>query len=239
MRPRSEKFLVAYSGLLTLVFAVTVLTGATRSRDASFEVIDVERINVREPDGTLRMAISSRDRFPGGIVKGHEYEFDRGIAGMIFYNDEGTETGGLSFSGREDENGLRSGVHLSFDPYERDQTVQLTERQNGGVESATLIFRDTSDVPIVELLAGMEEVRRLPADARGAEIQRRWPHGSTGPQRLVVGKHEDQRALVDLRDAEGRSRLRMAVTPEGRASIEFLDADGKVAGTITPESLAR
>lgn len=239
MRPRSEKFLIAYSGLLTLVFAVVVLTGAAQSRDASFGVIDVERINVREPDGTMRMAISSRDRFPGGIIAGKEYEFERGVGGMIFYNDEGTETGGLTFSGQKGPDGLRSGVHLSFDPYERDQTVQLTERDHGDTESAALIFRDKSVVPIVELLQGMEEIRRMPQEAQGAEMQKRWPQGSTGPQRLIVGKHEDQRALVDLRDAEGRSRLRMAVTPAGQASIEFLDAEGEVTGTITPQSLAR
>jgi hypothetical protein len=48
----SRRFLAVYSGLLTLVFAVTVLAGFTRwSENASFDQITVRRINVVKPDG--------------------------------------------------------------------------------------------------------------------------------------------------------------------------------------------
>lgn len=49
------------------------LMGARDTRPATFEEIDVQRINLREPDGTLRMVVSNRTRFPGGMVKGREY----------------------------------------------------------------------------------------------------------------------------------------------------------------------
>jgi len=61
------------------------------NRNASFDIIDVKRINVREPDGTLRMAISSKALFPDAIVAGQEHLHPRPMAGMLFYNDEGTE----------------------------------------------------------------------------------------------------------------------------------------------------
>lgn len=88
---KSERYLACYSGLLTLVFAVVVLTGAAQSRVAKFEQIDVQRINVREKDGTLRMVVSGHDTFPGLIVRDKEYPHPRPQAGMLFYNDEGTE----------------------------------------------------------------------------------------------------------------------------------------------------
>ncbi|HMA54957.1 MAG TPA: hypothetical protein VKT17_10865, partial [Acidobacteriota bacterium] len=65
--------LVIYSGVLTLVLAVTLLTGAARSRTASFDSIDVGRINVVEPDGTVRLVLSSKALFPGIIFKKKEY----------------------------------------------------------------------------------------------------------------------------------------------------------------------
>ena len=43
----------AYSAVLTVILAVLLLTG-TAPRSVTFEEIDVERINVRESDGTLR-----------------------------------------------------------------------------------------------------------------------------------------------------------------------------------------
>src|ERR1700732_859217 len=66
----------------------------------SFNELDVQRINVREPDGTLRMTISNSAKAPGLIFKGQEHPFpNRQAAGILFFNDEGTETGGLLFGG--------------------------------------------------------------------------------------------------------------------------------------------
>ena len=45
---------------------------------------------------------------------------------MIFYNDEGSENGGLIFGGRKNEKGevVDSGGNLSFDKYGANQIVQ-------------------------------------------------------------------------------------------------------------------
>ena len=59
----------------------------------SFDEIDVQRINVREPDGTLRMTISSMAKAPGLMFKGKEHPYpSRQAAGVLFFNDEGTES---------------------------------------------------------------------------------------------------------------------------------------------------
>jgi len=42
-------------------------------------------------------------------------------------------------------------------------------------------------------------------------------------------------ARVSLADAEGRPRLILKVEPDGNASIEFLDASGKVVQRVAPE----
>jgi hypothetical protein len=53
-------------------------------------------------------------------------------------------------------------------------------------------------------------------------------------QRVFVGKTRDRVASVMLSDAQGRNRLALKVDADGRASIEFLDADGKVVQTVGP-----
>jgi len=65
----SQRFLAVYSGLVTLAFCITILCGFVLSpKRNAFEEIDVQRINLVEPDGKLRMVISDRTRFPGSYI---------------------------------------------------------------------------------------------------------------------------------------------------------------------------
>src|SRR5947199_2760718 len=119
----STRIMTVYSAVLTTILAVVLLTGAKSAPG----VLTVQRINVVEPDGTLRLVISNHARLPGIITRGKEQKFDRPQAGMIFYNDEGSENGGLIFGGRRDAKGeiKDSGGSLSFDKYGANQIVQL------------------------------------------------------------------------------------------------------------------
>ena len=81
----SPRFLAIYSGVLTLVFAVTVLCVWAAMRDPKFGIITARRINIVEPDGTVRLTISNRADFPGGWI--HKKESPRpdrrDAAGML------------------------------------------------------------------------------------------------------------------------------------------------------------
>ena len=199
-----QRFLVIYSGVLTAVFAVSVLAGFSKNHVPSFDEIDVHRINVREPNGTLRMVISDSAKLPGVIVKGKEQpKVDRPQAGMIFFNDEGSENGGLIFGGRRDAHGdvVDSGGSLSFDRYNANQVVQLL-----GVD-------DKEDS-----MAGMAV-----SDSK---------ENGGGHRRVWVGRTADGAALLSLMDAAGNERIQMKVPSKGTPEIEFLDEGGKVTKTI-------
>jgi len=140
-----QRFLAIYSAVLTLAFAATVLCGFSRgTKSEIFDQITVHRINIVEPDGTLRMVISNHDKLPGIIVRGKEQSFSRPQAGMLFYNDEGSENGGLIFSGRRNEKGdvVNSGGSLSFDKYADNQIVQLAGVDDKEDKFAGLIVSD-------------------------------------------------------------------------------------------------
>jgi len=128
MKIVSQQVLLVYSALTSTALAVVVLMGAKPHGVQAFDEIQVHRIDVVEPNGTLRMVISNHDRLPGVIVNGKELPpSDRPQAGMTFYNDEGSEDGGLIFGGRRNEKGevIDSGGSLSFDKYGANQIVQL------------------------------------------------------------------------------------------------------------------
>lgn len=93
------------------------------------------------------MVISNRSRLPGVIVNGKESpSSDRPQAGVIFYNDEGSENGGLIFGGRKNEKGevVDSGGSLSFDKYGANQIVQLAVVDDKTDRFAGLAVNDQS-----------------------------------------------------------------------------------------------
>ncbi|WP_114954296.1 hypothetical protein [Sphingosinicella terrae] len=236
----SNKLLVLYSAVLTVACAVSIASGAVASdgpERTSFTEIDVERINLREADGTLRMVISNTDRTPGIYIKGVErpHPSGRRTAGMIFLNDEGTENGGLTFGGRTLPDGTVVGSgHLSFDQYEQDQVIQLTQNEQGGRRWAGMVVTDRPDTPLDFDLA--QRITSMPPGAeRDAAIQRVMAEGTFGRQRVWVGKTRDRESAVLLSDAMGRPRIRMRVAPDGASAIDFLGEDGAVMRSITPQ----
>jgi hypothetical protein len=222
---------VAYAAVLSTLVATGAVGG---QRETSFDTLNVQRINVREPDGTLRLAISNRAEFPGIIVKGRElpHADRRDSAGMIYFNDEGTENGGLIFGGAQTNGVVRSFGHLSFDQYEQDQVIRLEQTEDGGKRTAGLEFADRPDQPID--FAGLSKLESEPdGPAKQAEIAKLSASGVFGQSRLFLGK-VDHDSLLALRDANGRKRLVLKVTAAGEASIQFLDVAGKVIRTVTP-----
>jgi hypothetical protein len=236
-----QRFLVIYSGVLTAVFAVGMLSGfiALTPKTATFEELDVQRINVREPDGTLRMVISDKAKFPGIVVKGKNYPHpNRSTAGMLFYNDEGTENGGLIFGGSKDENGklIGSGGSLTFDKYEQDQLVQLIGAHDSSGHQAGLIVSDRPDRPILQDIQEFAKIETMSSAERDKLMQQRRKDAYYGATRITVARGDDGVAKISLRDALGRARIVMGVAGDGTSSLKFLDADGKVLNELTPTS---
>jgi hypothetical protein len=200
------KIFVVYSSVLTTLLAAFTIAGSASARVQHYDEIDVQRLNVRESDGTLRMVISNHARLPGVIVRGRENpRADRPYAGMLFYNDEGTENGGLVFGGHRNANGdvVDSGVSLSFDRYgATSQFVQLAGVSDSTNHIVGLTLSDT--------------------DATGNR------------RRIVIGPDKEGSASVSLMDRDGRKRIVLQVTSDGTPAISFLDADGKIVNRLGP-----
>lgn len=223
--------MLGYSVLVTTLLAGLTLSQAVSKPapgKAAFDEIDVHRINVREPDGTLRMTISNTASAPGTPWRGKEIPRpERKSAGILFMNDEGTENGGLSFGGSKKDGQVSSWGHLSFDQYEQDQVISLDQSEENGKRAAALVFADMPDTPMRWDLSDKTPEGR-------AEIEKIAKEGGFGRQRLVIGKGQERESLVGLLDAQGRPRLLLKVAADGAASIEFLDEKGKAVRTFTP-----
>ena len=236
MQSRVNRFLLAYALLVSTLSGGALVTQAIGAQSkASFDEIDVKRINLREEDGTLRMVISNTQRFPGIIVKGKEQPHpSRRTAGVLFFNEEGTENGGLTFDGSKRDGKVSSIGHLSFDRYEQDQVIQLTQSEQGDSRMAAMIMTDRPDQPMD--FAGMAKATAVPAGPEREKAMQALIAGGTfgSKTRVQIGRWRDRSSGLMLHDAEGKPRLQLEVTADGAAAIKFLDESGKVVRTVTP-----
>ena len=244
--PRS---LAAYSGVLTIVFAVTTALQLARSglvlprvsgaeqhdpRHTDFDQLTVHRINVVEPDGTPRLVISDKAEYPGGFFNGKELARpDRADAGMLFMNDEGTENGGMLFGGNRASDGkLYSSGHLSFDDYEQDQTLSIDTAQEGDTHAVSYQINDNAGSVLLtpEILGAFSAAQAMPDGPEKqkalASLHAKYPV-KLAP-RASLERDPDQSAVLRLRDPQGRTRILLRVAVDGTPAMQFLDASGKV-----------
>lgn len=222
---------VITTSLLIVLLLAGFLQAAQRTR---FTEIDVERINVVEPDGKLRMVISNRPRSIGPIYKGKRFGYPGGTRpGIIFFNDEESENGGLGFSGgRQPDGSFRAGAQLAFDQYDQDQVLFLQYSDNNGQRRMGLTVADRADVSIYDFVLRRDSINKMPdGPARTAALAKLMEPVNGVPlmaPRVYVGRDPSKTAIVSLSDRLGRARLRMLVDSTGSARIEFLDEAGRV-----------
>jgi hypothetical protein len=238
---REIRVLKAYALLTTVLLAVLTFAAFRRQPAQRFTEITVERINVVEPDGTLRLVIANRARSPGPIYKGQPFGYPGGSRpGLIFFNDEGTENGGLTFQGHRRPDGTyQAWTGLSFDQFDQDQVVMLQYMDDNGQRRMGLTIGDRIDMPIIDLVAERDSILAMPEGPARDEALRRWAEPRDGvplyAQRVYVGRDVQRNAVVELSDPDGRPRLRLRVDSLGTPALEFLDASGRVIARL-PQS---
>jgi hypothetical protein len=227
----SPRFLVIYSGVLTLAFAATVLGGFAMLRNARFGIITARRINIVEPDGTVRLTISNRADFPGGWI--HKKESSRPdrreAAGMLFMSEEGTEQGGMIWGASQLPDGtIENHGHLSLDQYEENQIFALDAGQEGKEKFSRITITDQGDYPVEEKRKAEDRIRRLPAEKQDDAWGEFFATHRHDVNRLVLGRAPDGSVGLSLRDGSGKARILLNVQSDGKPVLQFLDESGRV-----------
>jgi hypothetical protein len=252
---RDVRFLKVYAFVTSTVIVALSMMAFTHQGDASrateirasrakFDVIDVERINVMEPDGKYRLVLSSSARSQGPLYKGKPFLYtgkEQPRAGLIFFNDEGTEDGGLTYAGKQlGDTGYTALGHLSFDQFNQDQVFVIQYVDRSGKRRVGIQINDRHNVNIKDWAAQRDSLRKLPNGALKTEALRKLNEGSPDEprvaERLYVGRDTLKNAIVKLSDQLGRTRLRMFVDSLGMPRLEFLDANGRVTYHVADTS---
>ncbi len=211
-------------------------TGMETVQPPRMKEVSVERLNVVEPDGTVRLVLCNPQRSPGHVMDGEVFGEPEGKrwAGIYFFNDEGNECGGLVYSGKREADGSYSaGGGFFFDQYRQDQVTGIRHGDTDGRRLAGFQVWDRPDMPIDEWVERYIPILNLPAGPeKEAALQELRAAGLLETTRVFVGKTPDKSAVIRLHDAQSRVRLRLVVEAEGAPALEFLDEEGHVVSRL-------
>jgi hypothetical protein len=234
---KEVRFLKIYAAFATLICAVFMLSAfGFQNKKQKFEEIYVERVNIVEKDGKLRMVISNAERQHPGIVDGKTLPRENGRpAGMIFFNEKGDEVGGLTFTGNTGQGQYNS---FTFDKFRGDQTIAFQHLENStGEYFAGLSFND-ENTTTTERLAKLDAIKQLPDEtARKAARKEMMDKGEFLVNRLSIGKGRNKSAFISLSDAKGKERIQISVAADGTPKINFLDEAGKITYSLPDASV--
>lgn len=232
---RELRWIKVYALIVTLLLGSLSLAAFRQSQEkVRFTEIDVERINVVEPDGKLRMVIANRPRSIGPIYKGKPFGYPGGTRpGIIFFNDEGTENGGLTFTGQQREDGsYTSSTGMSFDQFNQDEVLTLRYSDSNGRRSTGITIADRAHVDIYDMIQQRDSINRMPDGPEKRAALERWAAPRNGiplrAARVYLGRDPSRAAMLILADPMGRPRIQLKVDSLGNPAIEMLDEKGAV-----------
>ncbi|GAA3508760.1 hypothetical protein GCM10023075_68820 [Streptosporangium album] len=224
------------------VVAAAVAGGAILANDGEavaqdggkvkFDEIEVQRINVVEPDGKPRMVLSNKERSPGATVNGTDLGNAGTRPGMTFYNGEGDESGGMGTDNGVDDGKPWAFGQLSFDQHKQDQTLVLRYMEQESIRGVGLEVNDRPEVPLSESFEEYKKIEQMPPGPERDQAMARYRKKYPSPQRVFIGKNPDKSSAVTLADGRGTPRIVLRVGQDGNPQIQFLNAKGKVTRTI-------
>lgn len=228
---RQIRILKVCVAILALLLIAAIITGTVllRNNNNRFTEITAGRINIVEPDGTLRMVISNQESQHSGAMNGKVMPKRERPAGMIFFNNEGDECGGLVYDGNKKE----AGMVYSIDQYKNDQIMQLQYQQDDdkGLLKRSYGFKlwDRSDeYPLQRQWDYLDSLgKRKDTAAFNAGLRKYQAAGGLGTERLFLGRTQNGETGLFLRDDKGVPRLRIFIDKNNQPVMQTLNDKGE------------
>jgi hypothetical protein len=226
--PRQIRILQIYAGFLTVLVAVLFLLYLTKeNKNTHFKEIDAERINIVEGNGLTRMVISNQELQHPGSVNGKIMAHRERPAGMIFFNDDGDECGGLVFDGNKNE----ASMVYSIDQFRNDQVMQLQYDEDSSSKArlrsyGLKIWDRRDDFTLSDLIKLDDSLKSLHDTAvYRAVFLKIQAEGLIGQQRLFLGRTKSREVGLFINDDRGRPKIKIGLDSQNKVIFQVLDSN--------------
>lgn len=228
-------------GILTLLF--TLLNSFRLERKIeNFDEINVKRINIIEKDGTIRMVISNKELQHSGRMNGKDWAKRERQAGMIFFNDNGDECGGLIYENKKRSDGsIKNGMSITMDQYKDDQVIQILN--NESIKGDKMTSERGFSVNGFKSLDGIdarnkayEEAEKITDEKLRNEKLREISKNQGSNKLLFLGKTTGNSQGLFIADQNGQPKLMVYVDEKGQPKIQTFNEKGEVKDFLISEA---
>ena len=158
---RRQLFFLRVYTLVSAIALIALTTAAFTQSTQKFGHVIVERLDVVDANGALRMVISNKDRMHPGVIEGRTIDRPRPVAGMLFFNEAGDEVGGLTYTGVEANGVRRANAGLMFDQHRQDQTIGISYQESNGRRSAGFQVWDRAETGLGALVDALNAANKI------------------------------------------------------------------------------
>lgn len=201
----------------------------------SFDEIETKQIRIVDDAGVMRLALSAPP-MPNATFRGEEMlDQKRQEAGILYFTEEGTECGGLAFSGKTNKR-VEAVASMTMDAYEQDQVLWIHCHQRANKRSYGISMSDRPLSPIKDLVdryLKMPKWRLVLKFLLSRKTRRDFKEGQA--PRLFMGRERNGDVRLNMMDSKGKPRIRIVVDHEDNPRMEFLDDRGKVSYRLPPD----
>lgn len=222
---------------LVLVLFVIIYLAYSDRKDKNLEKalsipeITTERLNIVGKEGNKYIVLSNPDKQALATINGkpvNPEKMERNVAGLLFFNEEGDEIGGLVYG----IDSTDSYQLLTFDQRKNDQIMAL--RKDEYLEDGRwkkqygLLLQERSEKQIDIIMSELNAIGKI-SDSLLREKKLSDFYNSSenlAPQRLFIGRTYSENVGLYLMDKDNKPRLQLYVDKAGKPHIESFDEEG-------------
>jgi len=231
---RKINFLTAYAVLSILVISFFALSSFNeKDKIEKFDELIVKKITIIGEDNLPRMVLSNENRQHSGRMNGKEREKRERPSGIIFFNNQGDECGGLVYQTKEKNGKIISGMSFTMDNYKDDQVIQILndEYYSDGkayIKRGISINQYPVGSNIDERNSKLEKLRTIEDEKeRKAKIKELMQkEGSVN--RLFLGKTKGNSSGLFLAGPDGKPKMMIYVDEKGVPKIQTFTENGEI-----------
>ena len=231
---RKINFLIGYAFISTLFIGFLMLSGfGEKDKNGKFDELIVKKITVIGEDNLPRMVLSNENRQHSGRMNGKEWAKRERPSGIIFFNNQGDECGGLVYQTKEKDGKLISGMSFTMDNYKDDQVIQILNDEyyaNGKafIERGISINQFPLGTNIDDRNAKLEQLEKITDEKERKTKIRELFKNQGSVKRLFLGRTKGNGSGLFLSGPDGAPKMMIYVDENGNPKFQTLNDKGEI-----------
>lgn len=229
---------MAYAIASTMIIAFFTLSSFNDKADEkSTDEIVVKKITIVGEDNLPRMVLSNETRQHSGRMNGKEWAKRERPSGIIFFNNEGDECGGLVYQTKVKDGKIISGMSFTMDNYKDDQVVQILNDEyyaNGKayIQRGININQYPAGTNIEERNMKIEEINKI-QDEKERKLKLNELYEKEGSvNRVFLGRTKGNSSGLFLSGPDGKPKMMIYVDENGNPKIQTFNNKGEIKDFI-------